>query len=109
MRDIDVKFLTEYYNWMLKPKQFDKDGKNIGGAGNNKYTATNNMKVIRTMFKMAIRNGDFPELYYPFKDYKIREKDRKLTTRDFLEIEEIYELEKLLHAYTHQAKKLQKK
>jgi integrase/recombinase XerD len=99
MRDIDVKFLTEYYNWMLKPKQFDKDGKNIGGAGNNKYTAANNMKVIRTMFKMAIRNGDFPELYYPFKDYKIREKDRKLTTRDFLEIEEIYELEKLLHAY----------
>lgn len=84
---------------MLKPKEYNADGNNIGGAGNIQRTAANNLKVIRTMFLMAIRNGDFAEKFYPFKEFKIKGKDKKLTTRDFLEIEEIQELEKLYRAY----------
>ena len=99
MRDIDVKFLTEYQNWMLKPKEYDVEGNNIGGAGNIQRTAANNLKVISTMFLMAVRNGDFAEKFYPFMEFKIKGKDKKLTTRDFLEIEEIQELEKLYRAY----------
>ena len=62
--DITYKFLTEYENHMLKSKE-------EGGAGNNKRTVENNMKVIRTFISIACKNGDMCKKDYPFKDYKI--------------------------------------
>ena len=44
-----------------------------GRAGNNKRTVENNMKEIRTFISIASKNGDFPEKYYPFRDYKVKD------------------------------------
>ena len=73
---------------MLKSKE-------EGGAGNNKRTVENNMKVIRTFISIACKNGVMSKKDYPFKDYKIKETEKSFSTRDFLEPEEILELEKL--------------
>ena len=57
------------------------------------------MKVIRTMVRLAIKNGDFPEKYYPFKYYTDIKRDKKLTTRDYLGMEEVLTLEQLYKNY----------
>jgi len=92
LSDITYKFLTEYENYMLKSKEED-------GAGNNKRTIENNMKVIRTFVCIARKNGDLTEQDYPFRDYKIKETEKFFSTRDFLEPEEILALEKLYFSY----------
>jgi integrase len=92
MDDIDYKFLNTYANHLRKSKV-------EGGRENGERTLNNNMKVIRTMLLLAIKNDDFTEEHYPFKDYKVGSMDTELTTRDFLEPEELLELEKLLTAY----------
>ena len=93
LSDIDYKFLTEYENYMLKPVL-------EGGAGNGKCTVEKNMKVIRTFICIAIKNGDFAEKDYPFKDFKIKTTEKFFSTRDFLEPEEIIALEKYYYSYT---------
>jgi integrase len=99
--DITYKFLTEYENYMLKPIS-------DGGAGNNKRTVENNMKTIRTMLRIACKNGDLSESDYPFKDYKIKESNKFFSTRDFLEPEEILALEKLYFNYIPPAKPIER-
>ena len=101
LSDITYKFLTEYENYMIKPKL-------EGGAGNNKRTAENNMKVIRTFISIACRNGDLSEKDYPFRDYKIKETEKFFSTRDFLEPEEILALERLYYIYTPPDKPMEK-
>jgi len=70
-----------------------------GGLGNMRSTANKNMKTIRTMLLLAIKNGDFMVEHYPFKDFKIGETMSELTSRDFLEPEEIMKLEDLMAKY----------
>lgn len=67
MEDLDFKFLNKYFNWMQRPIA-------EGGLGNKRSTANKNMKTIRTMLLLAIKNGDFMEEHYPFKDFKIGER-----------------------------------
>jgi integrase len=93
MEEIDFKFLNKYYNWMQKQKS-------EGGRGNVRSTANKNMKTIRTMILLAIKNGDFMEEHYPFKNFRIGETMSELTSRDFLEPEELMKLETILHNYT---------
>lgn len=97
MEEIDFKFLTSYANWMRKAKVKKEGGKEI--AGNTERTINNNMKVIRTAMLLAIKNDDFLIEHYPFKDYKVGETETELTSRDFLEPEEILQLEKLMLDY----------
>lgn len=92
MEEIDFKFLTAYYNYLLKTES-------EGGLGNEESTANKNMKTIRTMIRLAIKNGDLMEEHYPFKDFKIGDTVLELTSRDFLEPEEILQLEKLVVNY----------
>lgn len=92
MGDIDYKLLTNYFNWVQRPIS-------KGGLGNIPSTANKNMKVIRTMILLAIKNDDFPEEHYPFKNFRISERSSELTSRDFLEPEEILKLEALLAKY----------
>ena len=92
VQEITYKFLSEYENFMLKSK-LDK------GAGNNKRTVENNMKIIRTMVRIACKNGDLDKKAYPFADYKIKETEKYFSTRDFLEPEEILALERLYFNY----------
>lgn len=92
MEEIDFKFLNKYANWMRKPRKEE-------GAGNCERTVNNNMKVIRTLLLLAIKNDDFMQEHYPFREYKVGETNTELTSRDFLEPEEILQLEKMLLAY----------
>lgn len=92
MEEIDFKFLNQYANWMRKPVK-------EGGKGNGERTINNNMKIIRTAMMLAIKNDDFLPEHYPFRDYKVGETETELTTRDFLEPEEILQLEQLLSKY----------
>jgi integrase len=92
MEEIDFKFLNNYANWMRK-------GKDEGGRENGDRTINNNMKVIRTAMLLAIKNDDFLIEHYPFKDYKVGETETELTSRDFLEPEEILRLEQLMLNY----------
>lgn len=92
MEDVDFKFLNTYSNWLRREKK-------EGGKGNCVRTVNNNMKVIRTMMLLAIKNGDFLEEHYPFKDFKVGDTTSELTSRDFLEPEEILCLEKLMLKY----------
>lgn len=97
MEEIDYKFLNRYANWMRKSI---KDG----GRGNGEQTINNNMKVIRTAMLMAVKNDDLMIEHYPFRDYRVGATETELTSRDFLEPEEILQLEKLLHKYYHPSK-----
>ncbi|CAN5914015.1 site-specific integrase [soil metagenome] len=92
MEDIDFKFLNTYANYLRKSKL-------EGGKANGERTLNNNMKVIRTMILLAIKNDDFMVEHYPFKDYKVGSMDTELTSRDFLEPEELLELEKIMFLY----------
>jgi site-specific recombinase XerD len=89
LADIDYRFLTEYENHMLKPIA-EK------GLGNLASTVAKTMSTIRTLLLMAIRNGDFSIDLYPFKDYKIKHVDPMLTTRDYLEPDDLLKIEQLL-------------
>jgi integrase len=97
MEDIDFKFLTAYVNWMKAPI-IEK------GCGNDDRTIANNLKVVRTMVRLAMKNGDFPEEYYPFVNFPIANTETQLTSRDFLEPEEIMKLEQLLINYVPPSK-----
>ncbi|MCK6641853.1 MAG: site-specific integrase [Bacteroidia bacterium] len=92
MEEIDFKFLNQYANYMRKSIA-------QGGKGNGERTINNNMKIIRTAMMLAIKNDDFLMEHYPFRDYKVGETETELTTRDFLEPEEILQLENLLSKY----------
>ena len=87
--DIDYKFLTLFENYMLKPTSQN-------GLGNLRCTVARTMKVIRALLHIAMKNGDFPKEAYPFKDYKIKHVDPILTTRDYLEPEDLYKVEQML-------------
>jgi len=87
--DIDYKFLVLYENYMLKPKS-EK------GLGNLPCSVARTMKVLRMLLRIAIKNGDFPKDAYPFTDYTIKQVDSILTTRDYLEPEDLYKVEQLL-------------
>ena len=97
MEDIDFKFLTSYADWMRGPKS-------EGGCGNDERTICNNLKVVRTMIRLAIKNEDFPGEYYPFHNFPIANSETELTSRDFLEPEEILRLEALLRSYVPPSK-----
>ena len=87
--DIDYKFLNSYENYMLKPIK-------EGGVGNNRNTVSCTMRTIRAFIQIAIKNGDFQKEAYPFIDYKIKFVDPVLTSRDYLEPEDLYKIEQLL-------------
>jgi len=89
LSDIDYKFLVEFENYMLKPI-------NEKGLGNILSTAAKTMKIIRSLILMAIKNEDFLKEAYPFTDYKIKHVDPVLTTRDYLEPEDLFKVEALL-------------
>lgn len=89
LADIDYKFLTQFENHMLKPVL-------EGGLGNMSTTIAKTMRTIRTLLCIAIKNDDFPKEAYPFKDYKIKHVDPLLTTRDYLEPDDLLKIEQLL-------------
>jgi hypothetical protein len=101
LNDITPKFLTEYENYMLKPI---KDG----GCGNCERTIGNNMKVLKTLLYIAVRNGDYILENSPFKNYKIKNTSKELTTRDYLEPNEVAVLEKMYENYSKLTKPLSK-
>lgn len=92
LNDIDHRFLLEYENHMLKPVL-------KGGCGNCDKTVANNMKILKTLTLIAIKKGDLLKDNYAFDDYRISDTSQELTTRDYLEPEEIAELEKTLKKY----------
>ncbi|MBN4049619.1 site-specific integrase [Bacteroidales bacterium AH-315-N07] len=85
LADIDYRFLKKYESYMLLSEV-------EGGKGNDKTTVNNNMKIIRTFVRIAIKNGDLLEAYDPFKEYKI-ERFKNKKRRSFCEPEEIRRLE----------------
>jgi site-specific recombinase XerD len=87
--DIDYKLLTQFENHMLKPQK-------EGGLGNMPSTIAKTMRTIRTLLLIAVKNNDFPKEAYPFQDYKIKNVDPLLTTRDYLEPEDLLKIEQLL-------------
>jgi len=89
LADINYRFLNQFENYMVKPKL-------EGGLGNCQNTVAKTMRIMRTFLQVAIKNGDFHKDNYPFADYKIVQPDPVLTTRDYLEPEEIFKLEALL-------------
>jgi len=89
LADIDYKFLSQFENHMLKPIS-------EGGLGNIPNTVAKTMKIIRTLLCIAIKNEDFSKDLYPFKDYKIKHADPLLTTRDYLEPDDLLKIEQLL-------------
>jgi len=88
LSDIDHKFLTDFENYSRKPI---KDG----GCGNNEVTTYKNLKILRTLILIAIKNGDLLEEHYPFKTFKLKEIGSELSTRDFLEPEDLAIIEKI--------------
>ena len=101
LNDIDHKFLVEYENYMLKPIS-------EGGCGNCERTVANNMKVLKTLLYIAIKNSDYVLENSPFKNYKVQDTARELTTRDYLEPNELAILEKMYEGYTEAEKPLNK-
>lgn len=101
LNDINYKFLVEYENYMLKPI-ID------GGCGNSERTVANNMKVLKTLILIAVRNKDYVLDNSPFNDYKIQDTTAELTTRDYLEPSELAILEKLYVDYRAPDKSLDK-
>lgn len=94
LNDILPKFLVEYENYMLKPI-ID------GGCGNCERTVGNNMKVLKTLLMIATKNGDYIIENSPFKNYKIKDTSKVLTTRDYLEPAELAVLEKMYENYEY--------
>lgn len=92
LNGVSYKFLNDYENYMYKSKE-------EGGCGNCERTIGNNMKVLKTLLKIAIKNKDYHRENYPFDDYKVKETQKELTTRDYLEPFEIAVLEKLYENY----------
>lgn len=92
LTDIDHKFLIDFENYSRKSI---KDG----GCGNNEVTTFKNLKILRTLLLIAIKNGDLLEENYPFKTFKIKEVDSELSTRDFLEPEDLAVIEKMYCDY----------
>ena len=82
LNDIIHKFLVEYENYMLMPIA-------KGGCRNTERTVANNMKVLKTLLFIATRNGDYMIENSPFKNYKIQDTAKELTTRDYLEPDEL--------------------
>lgn len=101
LNGVNHKFLVEYENHMLKSAQ-------EGGCGNSPRTVANNMKVLRTLILIAIKNGDFLKDNYPFTDYKVSETSRELTSRDYLEPEELAILENMYASYEAPQKPIHK-
>ncbi|WP_276977878.1 site-specific integrase [Flavobacterium filum] len=101
LNDIDYKFLTEFENYMLLPIT-------QGGCGNCERTVGNNMKVLKTLLYIAIKNGDYLIENSPFKNYKIRDTSKELTTRDYLEPSELQILERLFDSYIEPCKPINK-
>jgi len=89
LADIDYKFLIQFEDHMLKPIE-DR------GLGNLPSTIGKTMRTIRTLLCIAIKNNDFPKEAYPFKDYRIKHVDPLLTTRDYLEPDDLLKIEQLL-------------
>ena len=89
LADIDYKFLTQYENYMLKPIAEN-------GLGNLPSTVAKTMRTIRTLLLIAVKNEDLSKDHYPFKDYKIKHVDPMLTTRDYLEPDDLLKIEQLL-------------
>jgi len=92
LNDIDHRFLMEYENHMFKPAL-------NGGCGNCSKTVANNMKILRTLILMATKNGDLLKDNYAFADYRISDMSSELTTRDYLEPEEMSKLEELFNNF----------
>ncbi|MDI9340951.1 MAG: site-specific integrase [Sediminibacterium sp.] len=101
LNDIDYKFLTEFENYMLLPIS-------EGGCGNCERTVGNNMKVLKTLLYIAIKNGDYLIENSPFKDYKIQDTSKELTTRDYLEPSELQTLERMFDNYKEPTKPINK-
>jgi integrase len=101
LNDISPKFLTEYENYMLKPTA-------DGGCGNCERTVGNNMKVLKTLLYIAIKNGDYVIENTPFKNYKIKNTSKELTTRDYLEPLELAVLEKMYENHEKLSKPINK-
>jgi len=89
LADINYRFLSQFENYMLKSKE-EK------GLGNCQNTVAKTMRIMRTFLQVAIKNGDFHKDNYPFSDYKISQPDPVLTSRDYLEPDELFKLEELL-------------
>jgi site-specific recombinase XerD len=89
LADIDYKFLSSYENHMLKPISEN-------GLGNIANTVSKTMRILRTLLLIAIKNEDFPKDAYPYKHYKIKHVDPMLTTRDYLEPDDLLKIEQLL-------------
>ena|ERR1700757_799941 len=89
LADIDYKFLSGFENHMLKPI-------NEKGLGNIPSTVAKTMKMLRALVQIAMKNEDFLREAYPFKDYKIKHVDPLLTTRDYLEPDDLLKIEQLL-------------
>jgi len=66
------------------------------GLGNIPNTISKTMRSIRALVRIAIKNDDFPKEAYPFADYKIKNFDPVLTSRDYLEPEDLLKVEQLL-------------
>lgn len=92
LNDVDHRFLMEYENYMLKPVS-EK------GCGNCPKTVANNMKILRTLVLIATKNGDLLKDNYAFTDYRISDSSTELTTRDYLEPDEIIKLENLFNNF----------
>lgn len=92
LNGVTYKFLNDYENYMYRSKE-------EGGCSNSERTVGNNMKVLKTLLKIAIKNKDYHKENYPFDDYKVRDTQKELTTRDYLEPLEIGVLEKLYENY----------
>src|SRR6185312_2712321 len=89
LADIDYKFLSGFENHMLKPI-------NENGLGNIPSTVAKTMKMLRALIQIAMKNEDFLREAYPFRDYKIKHVDPLLTTRDYLEPDDLLKIEQLL-------------
>lgn len=89
LSDIDYKFLSQFENYMLKPV-------NEKGLGNIPSTVAKTMKMLRALVLIAIKNSDYLQEAYPFKDYRIKHVDPILTTRDYLEPQDLFKIEALL-------------
>lgn len=87
--EISYRFLTLFEDHMLKPIA-EK------GLGNVQNTVSKTMKRVRALIQIAMKNDDFPREAYPFIDYKIKHVDPVLTSRDYLEPEDVYKVEQLL-------------
>lgn len=86
---IDYRFLTSFENYMSMLV-------NEKGLGNVPHTVAKTMKRIRALIQIAMKNDDFSREAYPFKDYRIKHIDPVLTSRDYLEPDDLYKVEQLL-------------